>query len=232
MKTELLSNTALAEIHHNLFSSENKPTSLLPIDILVADYLICRRAVDHQISDSCLTIARRLNVSRPQTIAASFCRLEKTGWIITQGRGQCKSKLIQVNYKNLPACAPVREKIGKDAGELTVWYKGELERLKGPLMSTVRKFRKDWTARNEPSAQRILDRYHGNVPLVKELIHWGMYQPNSRQKSMRSGSLYHIDMSIATVEKAYLEDHELSKKLRQERNDNEHANANECKSAA
>jgi hypothetical protein len=59
----------------NLFFSETKPAELKPVDLSLLTYLILRRAEDHYIHDSQLTLANRLGCER-QAIRDGIGRLD------------------------------------------------------------------------------------------------------------------------------------------------------------
>ena len=188
--TALLDNNTVVDISQRLLFSEDKPSSFTPLDISLMDYLIHRRAIDHEVRDSLLTMARRLSCSDYRTIEASLTRLEKAGWVTARGCGKWNTRALQINVDAIPALAPVREKISKEAGQLAVWYKGQLER------NGVRKFHKNWLKRSEPSAQRILAQCSGKIgsgiDIARGVITWGLEQPHWRRLLMR-GSLYHVE---------------------------------------
>lgn len=188
--TALLDNNTVVDISQRLLFSEDKPPSFTPLDNLLMDYLIHRRAIDHEIRDSLLTMARRLGCSDRKTIAASLKRLEGAAWITSRGCGKWNTHAIQINFDRLPACANVREKISKEAGQLAVRYKGHLER------NGIRKFHKNWLKRSEPSAQRILTQCGGKIgsklEIAQGVITWAFEQPHWKRLLMR-GSLYHVE---------------------------------------
>ena len=75
----------------NLYFSENKPTELIPLDILLLTYLILRQTEDHFINDSQLTLANRLGCER-KAVAKSIKRLSDLGWIVSKASWQWSEK--------------------------------------------------------------------------------------------------------------------------------------------
>jgi hypothetical protein len=117
----LLTDSLTVDVLQRLLFNESKPTQLLPIDIAVMSYFILRRCVDHSISDSQGTIARRVCAER-QAVAESLKRLERVGWITVGGRGRGLSREISLNFETLPAAQPIRDKITPAAEFLVTKY--------------------------------------------------------------------------------------------------------------
>lgn len=109
------------EVLINLYSNEDKPATITPLDIAVISYLVLRKAFDHEIYDSQSTLAMRLATDY-KAVKRSLARLDTLGWITYRGRGIGKPKGISLNLEKLPAAQPIREKITPDASLLVDFY--------------------------------------------------------------------------------------------------------------
>ena len=144
MDMGFLSHSTVFDIRQRLLLSEDKPSNFTPLDILIVDYSIHRGAITHEICDSQLTLARRLGCSDRHAIAASFARLEGAGWFTVCYHGKGQTKGWQINIDKLPACAPVREKVSKEAKDLAFRYQVAIEKR-----TSRTRFPKNWLKRQE-----------------------------------------------------------------------------------
>lgn len=191
----LQTNAVTIDVLQRLFFTENKPSSLTPLDIAILAYLILRRTTDHSIHDSHLTIAERVCSDR-RTVSRSLRRLEKAGWVSVGGRGAGRSKAISINIEKLPAAQPIRAAVTIEAKQLASRYHIALQKRVG-----VRKFPKNWLTRQAPSAQRILTHCEGNLPLACEVI--GHALSNPKFKLRASKSLYHVLVIWPSIMRSY-----------------------------
>lgn len=179
----LASNHITIEVLQRLFFSESKPRHLLPIDLAILAYLILRRTSDHEISDSQQTLADRVCGDR-KTVARSLRRLGRLGWVSVSGRGRGRTKGLSIDIDKLPAAQPVREKISKEAKQFAYQYEAYLKK------TTKRRFAKNWLTRQGPSAQQILTKCGGNLPLAGAVVEHAFDNP--KFKKCAETSLYHL----------------------------------------
>lgn len=195
MQTEsLLSDHAMIDVLQRLHFSESKPSYLLPLDISLLTYLVLRRSIDHEISDSAGTLAHRLCVER-QAIGESLDRLQQHGWITVSGRGVGRSKGLSLNTEKFPAIQAVRERISEEAKFIAREYANELQK------AGRRRFPKNWISRQFPSAQRIIDKCGGDAALARSMVAFG-FTDKELHKSVRT-SLYHATLIWPKITRAY-----------------------------
>jgi hypothetical protein len=192
----LVTDHVTIDVLKKLFFSDDKPSTIAPVDMGVLAYLILRRSVDHEVYDSYLTIAERLGTDR-KTVARSLERLDKLGWASFGGRGIGRTKALTVNAEKLPAAQAVRAKVTQAAKTLTWRY---MEGLKKTGRS---RFPKNWHTRQFPSAQRILTNCGGDIELAARLISHGLSNP--KYKNRTGTSLYHALMVWPGITRSYTE---------------------------
>lgn len=192
----LLTNSLTVDMLERLLFNESKPSQLLPIDLAITTYLVLRRCVDHSISDSQGTIARRVCAER-QAVAESLKRLERVGWISVGGRGRGLSREISLNFETFPSAQPVRDKITPAAEFLVNKYMSNL------MVIGRRKFPKNWKKRQLPSAQRILSACGDDLQLARLMLHFAF--TDNRFKKRTRTSLYHTVLIWPQITRAYHE---------------------------
>jgi len=193
---KLLSDNSIVEQLLNLYTSEEHPSKLQPIDIALVTYLVLRRTHDHEIFDSQLTIAQRLCSDR-RAVAHSFDRLKSIKWISVRKRGRGMTDAIALNVESLPATRKLRQKITPEARELAERYQLALRAL-GP-----RRFTKNWLSRQAANAQIILGFCDGNLELARRLV--GFAIRKSRHQKKARISLYHARMVWSRIVQEYQE---------------------------
>ena len=91
-----LSDTATLELIRG-FLRAPKPEAAAPIDICLTIHLLNRKAVDHEIADSQLTLAQCF-ATDVTTVGRSLKRLQKLGWgTALKRRG--RTSLLAVNHE-------------------------------------------------------------------------------------------------------------------------------------
>jgi hypothetical protein len=166
----------------DFLSDESKPTELQPVDLLYLAYLMLRKAEDHGITDSKLTLSQRFNCS-PRTIVSSRKRLAKIGYISVERR-KGRTSAISINTANVPAEAALRSKLTPEAKSIALHYQNLLRRL------GKKKFPKHFLNNQVPSAQRILDNCEGNETLATSVIDYAVRSPVC--KNFARKSLYEL----------------------------------------
>jgi hypothetical protein len=152
-------------------------------------HLVRHRAIDHEFYGSQQTIADALGYKDRETVAASFVRLEKVGWITVRHRGRWNTCAVQLNLNKVPALAKVNEQITPQAGTLAALYKSLVE---APDLNLRRKrLHKNWLNRSLLSAQKILNKCGGDAEWAGRLLEWGL-RYSKYHKTFESGSLYRI----------------------------------------
>jgi hypothetical protein len=219
MDTGFLNYKTVFDINQRLLLSEDKPSNFTPLDNLLVDYWIHRGAITHEICDSQLTLARRLGCSDRHAIAASFARLSSAGWITVCYHGKGNTRGVQINVDKLPACAPVRAKITKQAENLAFRYQVAIEKLTSRI-----RFPNNWLKRQEPSAQQILTRCGNDIERAAQIIGYGMNHSPKYKRRVKM-SLYNALRVWPGLVREYEHWQEfLRQKQEQKGSENEHAN--------
>lgn len=188
----LTDNVTVASIR-DFLSNETKPEYLEPVDIIHVIYLMARKAEDHGIIDSKLTLSKRFNCS-PSTVVRSRERLQKAGYIgVERRRGRTNSTAI--NVENLPAEATLRSKITPEAERLAERYCAGLIKL------GKKKFSKYFKSNQIPTAQRVLDSCQGDIVLATNLIDHALDNPTHSKKAKKS--LYELFGRWSKVQQTY-----------------------------
>jgi hypothetical protein len=180
----------------DFLGDETKPNSLGPTEISIVTYLIVRKGVDHTITDSLQTLAARLGCSL-KTARRAVENLVKMQYL-TRIRHKGRTSELAVNFDNLPCEATLRSKISVEAGRLAVWYRLE---LKTRRLQT--KFDKHYTSRQEPSAQRILDRCGGDADLAEKMIDHALGHAKHQNRAKKG--LYELLVRWPKIEKTFSE---------------------------
>jgi len=163
------------------FLGSEKPSGIVPIDILQIVYLMTWKGEDHPLFPSQQTFARMFGVDA-KTIQRSQQRLEKAGWLSRpQRRG--KTNALSLRYENIPAEYSLQAKITPHAKQLALWYKQTLLRYR-------KKFPAQWLSQQFVSASRILEMCSGDVELARKLIGFAMAHPRHYKRSRQS--LYNL----------------------------------------
>lgn len=192
--TPFLDNGVVIDVLQRMLFSETKPSKVRPIDLSVMTYLLMRRCADHSIFDSHQTIAERVCAER-KAVRESLARLDDVGWISLGGRGKGRSKAVCVDLEAFPAAQPIRDKITEEAKALVREYVSELQK------AGRRKFPKQWTTRQYPSAQRILTKCGGDVNLAYRMMGFAFMHPDFRKRARMS--VYHMLCIWPKIAKAY-----------------------------
>lgn len=192
LQTDKVSNEVLL----NLYSNEDKPPEITPLDIGVVTYLIMRKAFDHEVYDSQSTLATRLSTDY-KAVKRSLERLDNLGWITYRGKGLGQPKGISLNVEKLPAAQPVREKITPDAGLLVDFY---IELKRGLATKQIKALRlpRNWRQQQLPSAQRLLTMY-GNYDAASKVVHALFHHDDRGIQGKARRSLYNL---LNTIPKA------------------------------
>ena len=181
--TSVLSNTHAMSAILAFAASAKKPDQLELIDITLVMYMLARKAEDHPIFDSHLTLASNFHVD-PKTIQRSQQRLERLNWIARQQR-RGKSCALTLLYENLPFSEPQYTEITDAAKQLAVRYQLGMQKHR------IRKrFPKGWLAAQHISAQRILNRCDGDSELAAKIISHALSHP--MHKKTAKDSLYKV----------------------------------------
>jgi len=214
----LQSDRASCDVLRRLYFSESK-SGLLPVDLNLLTYLVLRKAADHAIDDSEGTLSRRLCIER-KAIQRSIARLALTGWITVNGRGIGRSKSISLNLERFPAAQPIRERVTANAKQIAAEYYAALVRV-----DRKHKFPKGWIQRQQPSAQRLIDRCGGDAKKARDMVAVGFNDPKL-QKRVRT-SLYHATLIFPQLERAY--EKRIAERSEQRKNDE---STTQCSEAA
>jgi len=177
------------EVLLNLYSNEDKPSEISPLDICVVSYLILRKAFDHEIYDSQSTLAMRLGTDY-KAVKRSLARLDTLGWITYRGEGIGKPKGISLNLEKLPAAQPIREKITPDATQLVNFYI-ELKRAIATKQIKILRLPRNWHQRQLPSAQRLLTIY-GDYDTASKVVHALCYHEDPGIQVKSRSSLHNL----------------------------------------
>ena len=174
-------------------SNEEGRAKLEPIDHLYLMYLMLRKAEDHGITDSRLTLSKRLDCT-PETIRNSRKRLVRAGYITVERR-KGRSSAVSINIANIPAEARLRSKITTEAKSIAVHYQTRLRRL------GRKKFGKYFLDSQLPSAQSILDSCKGDEALATAIIDYAVNSPVSKKFARKS--LYELWSRWRKVKSAF-----------------------------
>lgn len=191
----------------NLYFSENKPTELTPLDILLLTYLILRQTEDHFVYDSQLTLAERLGCER-KAVAKSIKRLSGLGWIVSKASWQWSEKTkrktrsigktvaLSVNLDKLPQ-AKDKTKRSPPSPEAVSLAANHTAFLKQLGVSTTYKH---FGRQQEHAAQRLIE-VLGSSEVLVDLIQFAI--DDQRFRSAAYKSLYEIRSRIGTIKSAY-----------------------------
>lgn len=197
------------------FLATEKPTSIGPVDVLHVITLMVRKAQDHPVFDSQLTLARSFGCEL-KTIARSQKKLAspKIDWIARpQRRG--KTRALSLKFQNLPGEEPVRRVLSREAGQLAVRYRIGLQKY-----LRRKKFPKQWLKQQEPSAQRILNECGGDLELACAMVGHALAHPKHKRKA--GMSLYNLLSQWKKVKQTY------SQKLQEQENERQRSEAQEA----
>jgi hypothetical protein len=166
------------------FMRADMPDGITTHDKLLVGYLIQRRAFDHPVNDSQLTLSKILKCSL-NTVARSLERLASPGigWI-TKAKRQGHSDGIALVHENLPLAENDRLQITEAAKKLAGKYQQALIKL------GRKKYPKGWLSLQVVSAQRILNDCDGEFRLACSILSHALRSPAHRLSSRKS--LYHI----------------------------------------
>lgn len=166
--------TALESIRR--FIQAEKPAGVTAIDILQIVHLLSKKAPDHPVYDSQLTLSQYFGCDI-QTTRRSQDRLSKLGWLARpQRRG--KTNALSLLYQNIPSQEIIRRKITPQAKQLAFAYKQALQGRK--------RFPKGWLDQQHLSAQRILELCSGDERLAATLIDFACLHPTFGKRSRQS----------------------------------------------
>jgi hypothetical protein len=177
----------------DFIDNRSKPAKLKPIDLLYLTHLMVRKAEDHGITDSNLTLSQKLNCDL-KTIVRSRERLVKAGYI-TAERRKGRSSAVSINTANVPAEATLRSKLTPAAKSIAAKYQTLLRRL------GKKKFPKYFFDNQVPSAQRILDSCGGNETLAASIIEFAVKSSVHRRFARKS--LYELFRRWQKVKSAF-----------------------------
>jgi hypothetical protein len=176
----LLTDKVTVDVLQRLIFSEEKPSKLLPIDLVIMTYLVLRRCEDHEIFDSQLTIAER-TCTEWKAVGRSLKRLQKVGWVTVTYRGRGRTKAIAINLDTFPAAQPVRELVTEGAKVLVREYVSELQKV-----DPHRRLLQGWVNRQWPSAQRIVTLCDGDVQLAYSMMGHAFMWPTLKKRARTS----------------------------------------------
>ena len=199
--------TSIVAHLQNLYFSENKPTELIPLDILLLSYLILRQTEDHFVYDSQLTLANRLGCER-KAVAKSIKRLNDMGWIVStvprnwnektqrNTRSIGKTVGLSVNLEKFPQPKD-KAKHSSPSPDAVKLAANHTEFLKQLGVSTKYKH---FGRQQEQAAQRLIEKL-GDFQAVVDLIQFAI--EDQRFRSAAYKSLYEIRTRLPTIKSAY-----------------------------
>jgi Helix-turn-helix domain len=184
--------TALVTIRR-FIASLNKYPDLTPQDILLVAYLMTLKAEDHPVFPSHLTIARALHMN-DKTVARSFARLQKTGYVTIQHR-RGFSNSYALDFSVIPGEESLSAKVTPNAERLAVLYQ-LLVKKKGR-----KKFPKLWLGQQNLSAQRIINECGGDGQTAIKIVEFALASKRFEKRSAKS--LYNLFRVWRSIVKAY-----------------------------
>lgn len=177
----LLNNHQIQKMTLAFFQAE-KPAKTEPIDIALVIYLLQRRAIDHAVWDSQLTLSGQLCCSVDH-IQRSLKRVSRFGWIVRSKRHGHSDGLTVVLDK-LPQGTATRIQVTTAAKKLALQYRDAVTK------KWRRKLPKGWLTQQFVSAQRILNRTNNDWNLAVRVISHAFQTPPFA--AMTKKSLYHL----------------------------------------
>lgn len=163
-------------------ASPSKHPDLKPIDILLVAHLMTRKAEDHCVWPSHLTLARMFNTD-DKTISRSFSRLTKVGYVSQQHR-KGRTTFYALNYEVIPGEESLKTKVSPEAKALAAKYQMLLQKR------GRKKFPKTWLAAQCLTAQRIIDKCKGNPATALKAIEFALATTIFQKRA--SKSLYNL----------------------------------------
>ncbi|HEY4381914.1 MAG TPA: helix-turn-helix domain-containing protein [Acidobacteriaceae bacterium] len=174
-------------------ASPSKHPDIKPIDILIIAHLMTRKAEDHCVWPSHLTLARMFNTD-DKTISRSLTRLTKVGYISQQHR-KGRTSFYALNYQTIPGEESLKAKISQPAKALAAKYQMILQK-KGR-----KKFPTTWLGQQFLCAQRIIDKCKGDAESALRVIEFALAQTTFRKRA--SKSLYNLFRLWKQIAPAY-----------------------------
>ena len=176
----------------NLYFSENKPTELRPLDLVLLTYLLLQQNED--VSQG--TLAAHLGCEH-KAIGRSIRRLCAVGWVVSKERGIGRACGLSVNLETLPQ-KKERTKHSQPsplAVEYSQWYTGLL--IKNGLGPKIRS--KTFDRQQEYAAQRLIDEL--GVDKFANVVAFALDDPRHRKAACNS--LYRVRTKLSVIECDY-----------------------------
>ena len=174
-------------------ASPSKHPDLKPIDILIVAHLMTRKAEDHCVWPSHLTLARMFNTD-DKTVSRSLVRLTRVGYVSQQHR-KGRTSFYALNYEVIPGEESLKTKISQPAKALAAKYQMLLQK-KGR-----KKFPKLWLSQQFLCAQRIIDKCKGDAEVALKVIEFALAQKMFQKRA--SKSLYNLFRLWKQIAPAY-----------------------------